>query len=309
MSRVRHLSRPAFTLIELLVVIAIIAILIGLLLPAVQKVREAAARTKCQNNLKQIGLGLHNYESQYRYFPAAGNARNQLGWHVDLLPFVELDNVYQQFDLTTAGAYTITPRRRELGQLRIGLYLCPSSRVERVLSTPPHSAHLPEFEPPTAAGSPPYTTHYYGNLGPKGTNPATGRPYDWDNRGDHGGFALQGFFKQEKPTHVADVSDGTSTTLAVGELSWANDVAGTRYRTWIRGCHNSVACSSAKNVVNAINTPGIAVFDDIAFGSMHPAGANFCMADGSVTFLSQNINLNVYRSLASRDGTEVAALP
>jgi prepilin-type N-terminal cleavage/methylation domain-containing protein/prepilin-type processing-associated H-X9-DG protein len=302
-------SRPGFTLIELLVVIAIIAILIGLLLPAIQKVREAANRARCTNNLKQIGLGLHNYESQHKAFPAAGERLNQLGWHVYLLPFIEQDNVYQQFDLTTSGAYTIAPRRRELGQLRIALYLCPSSQTEKTLTAAPHSAHLPEFEPPNANGSPPYTTHYYGVLGPKGTNPATGLAYDWDNRGSHGGFARQGLFKQETPTRVSEVTDGTSNTLAVGEISWVNHITGTRYRTWIRGCHNSTACSSARNVVNAINTPGIATFDDIAFGSHHPGGANFCMGDGSVHFLSQNINLNVYRSLASRNGTEVAALP
>ena len=300
--------RPGYTLIELLVVIAIIAILIGLLLPAIQKVREAANRAKCSNNLKQIGLGLHNIHDVNGGFPPAGERLNQLGWHVYLLPYVEQDNLFRQFNLTTSGAYTIAPGRRELGQVRMNLYLCPSSPRERPDNSGIHVGHPPEFEPPTS-GTPPYTTHYYGVLGPKGTNPATGQPYRWLNSGGHGGFAMQGVFQQEMRTRIADVTDGTSNSLAVGEISWVNNVSGTRYRTWIRGCHNSTACSSARNVVIAINTPGIATFDDISFGSMHPGGTHFAMADGSVHFVSQTISLGVYYSLASRDGGEVAALP
>jgi prepilin-type processing-associated H-X9-DG protein len=187
--------------------------------------------------------------------------------------------------------------------------LCPTATVERPINRSPHSVHLPEFEPPNANGSPPFTTHYYGVLGPKGTNPATGQPYGLLATGDHGGFGLQGVFQQEKPTRVLDVIDGTSLTLAVGEMSWTSEVTGTRYRTWIRGCHNSTACSSARNVNIAINTPGIQFFDDIAFGSMHPGGTHFALADGSVHFIAESINLGVYKSLASRDGGEVAALP
>ncbi|HXG10338.1 MAG TPA: DUF1559 domain-containing protein [Gemmataceae bacterium] len=304
-------QRPAFTLIELLVVIAIIGILVALLLPAVQKVREAANRAKCQNNLKQIGLALHNYVGQYGTFPAAvdiNSPTTQLGWHVYILPFIEQDNLYKQFNLNPGGAYTDNGRR-QFGQQKIDLYLCPSSRAQKTLTNPPHSAHNPEFEPPGAGGSPPFTTHYYGVLGPKGPNVAGGN-YAWDNVGAHGGLARQGVFQRAQRVRILEVIDGTSNTLAVGELSWVNEVSGTRYRTWIRGCgDNNQSCSSSKNVANGINTPGIEPYNDIAFGSMHPGGANFCMADGSVQFLSQGINLGVYKALASRDGSEVAALP
>jgi prepilin-type N-terminal cleavage/methylation domain-containing protein/prepilin-type processing-associated H-X9-DG protein len=298
----------AFTLIELLVVIAIIAVLIGLLLPAVQKVREAANRLRCQNNIKQLGLALHNYADVHGAFPAAGVKFNELSWHVYILPFIEQDSLYKRINLTTAGAFSIDGRR-EFGHQKIITYLCPSTYAERTLTNPPNSVNTPEFEPPTANGAPPYTTHYYGVLGPKGTNPVTGTTYLWVNTGDHGGFAQQGVFQREKRTRITEVIDGTSNTLALGELSWTNEISGTRYRSWIRGCENSIACASAKNVVNAINTPGIGTFDDIAFGSMHPGGGNFGMADGSVHFLTPDMNLGVYRSLASRNGGEVATLP
>src|SRR5881275_961349 len=99
----RHprLHRTAFTLIELLVVIAIIGILIGLLLPAVQKVREAANRMRCANNLKQLGLGLHNFHGAYGAFPKAGKLSNELSWHVFILPFMEQEALYRQFSFAT----------------------------------------------------------------------------------------------------------------------------------------------------------------------------------------------------------------
>src|SRR5256885_4261860 len=196
---VTRFRRSAFTLIELLVVIAIIAILIGLLLPAVQKVREAAARTKCQNNLKQIALGLHNYHDANGTFPkctapkdAAGTPVNLagVGWHVLLLPYVEQAALHAQFDLTAAG-YSGTnnyypnqtdgkARNQTLGGTLVSIYICPSATSFTSASAIDQ----------TAAGVRAYTTHYYGNAGPK---PSNGQPYHINTVSQaQGGLAADG---------------------------------------------------------------------------------------------------------------------
>ena len=101
------------------------------------------------------------------------------------------------------------------------------------------------------------------------------------------------------------MTDGTSNTIMLGELSWDNETTGTRYRSWVRGCESTPVCAGAKNITNAINTPSIATFNDIAMGSMHPGGASFCMGDGSVRFLRDAIPLGTYKSMASINGGEV----
>jgi prepilin-type processing-associated H-X9-DG protein len=149
-------------------------------------------------------------------------------------------------------------------------------------------------------------------MGPKGTNPVSGAPYRCKTAGSHGGFCEQGVFFQARTQNgrfgptigLHDVLDGTSNTLMVGEISWANDKTGTRYRSWVRGTNWDDWSNGCRNVANSINTPAIGTFNDIAFGSMHPGGANFCFTDGSVKFISQNVALGVYKSTASRNGGE-----
>ncbi len=302
-------SRPSgFTLIELLVVIAIIGILIALLLPAVQKVREAANRLSCQNNLKQIGLAMANYHDSAQAFPPGGVSMNETSWHVHLLPYLEQDALFRQFNLSP-GHYTDNggQGRNNLAANRIALYLCPSSPADKMLLNAPNNVNPPDL----INGQPPYTTHYYGVMGPKGTNPVTGQPYSSrDDDNGYGGFGTQGVFDCDSQTTIADITDGTSNTFLVGEVSWDNPFTGTRYRSWMRGCQNGGNgwIGGCRNVANGINTPQIALFNDIAFGSQHPGGANFVMCDGSVHFVRENINLGVLKAAASRNGGEVNQL-
>ncbi|MBA4063874.1 MAG: prepilin-type cleavage/methylation domain-containing protein [Isosphaera sp.] len=311
----RSTRSVGFTLIELLVVIAIIAVLIGLLLPAVQKVRESAARTKCQNNLKQIGLALHNYHDAFGALPRAGERRNELSWHVYVLPYLEQENLFREFDLATAGDYRGMRKNDPHGFRRMPGYLCPSSPRERAPTAAPHRVNSGEF----VGGQPPYTTHYYGIHGPKGTNPATGLAYPADASGSEGGFAKSGFFPRDTTTtaqdagrRLTDATDGTSSSILVGEMSWENNQTGTRYRTWVRGCDSSgsaepFVCAGTKNVVNRMNTYATNVFNDLAMGSQHAGGANFCFGDGTVRFLRESIPLDTYKALASINGGEVVS--
>ncbi len=302
-----HRSRRGFTLIELLVVIAIIAVLIGLLLPAVQKVREAAARMKCQNNLKQLALGCHNYHDATGSFIKAGESANQLSWNVYILPYIEQDNLFKTINTTLSGYYSDIGRNDPYGLTHVNAFTCPSSPLAKMGVGPNDNINDPDRVPGTAAGAPPWTAHYYGIMGPKGTNPVTNQPYIYQNIGAHGGFANQGMFQKDKATKLATIIDGTSNTMMIGEMSWVNDITGTRYRSWMRGLSdrtNDYWNNGCRNIINALNTPSVATFNDVSMGSQHTQGANFAFADGSIHFLLDSINLTTYRALASRDGGE-----
>jgi prepilin-type N-terminal cleavage/methylation domain-containing protein/prepilin-type processing-associated H-X9-DG protein len=289
--------RPGFTLIELLVVIAIIAILIGLLLPAVQKVREAAARLQCQNNLKQIGVALHNYHGVNGRFPQGvkTGTGNLLSFHVYILPYMEQETAFnqlnqnQQYDSATNLA---------VGLVKIPCYLCPTANQ---LYTQYGSGEW-------SGGQMTYTTHYYGVAGPIGTNPATGAVYQTLTT-DQGNEATQGVLGMGSKVRLTDIKDGSSNTLMLGEMSW-NDA--NYYRVWTRGTYSdaqdrdTTCCRNVKYTMKSTPYDGSDNANNTSFGSEHTGnGANFCMADGSVRWIGAEINLTTYLAIASYNGGEV----
>jgi hypothetical protein len=295
------------------VVIAIIGILIALLLPAVQAAREAARRIRCASNLRQLATALHNYEVAHGCLPPGALSANQLGWRVFILSYIEQTSLYSRFSFA-AGPFDGDPNNegpnKNLFALnRIDTFLCPS--VERVMATHGTSTLLD--------GRQTYTAHYSGVAGPTGNDPR-GVPYPWKADSPApgtGGFALSGVFLVDCSVRMAEITDGASNTLAIGEIAMPESTTygpagGGDGASWVRGFghrgnySNPQGTSSCKNVVYGINMPNPTAtdFNSDPFSSLHPGGADFAKCDGSVVFLSEDIDLTVYKSTASRDSGE-----
>lgn len=311
----RLFRRHGFTLVELLVVIAIIGVLIGLLLPAIQAAREAARRLQCTNNLKQLALAMHNYHDSRGVFPPGCRSLNNLSWNCYILPYIEQKQLYERFKRygtfekgTYNGGHNNEGQNKQnlLALTRVDAFFCPSS-INDIMATHPTST-------PTKPDRKTYTSHYYGVAGPIGTNPRTGKAYEVARAGDSwGGFALQGMLTVNSTTRLKDVSDGTSNTLLLGEIGGGDKA------NWVRGIGldgtsdplkggGPRGMSSCKNVKNALNLPITTVFNNISFSSEHPGGVNFARADGSVDFYFEDIDMHVYKALASRNGGETMEL-
>ncbi len=310
--RCRPLQRPAFTLVELLVVIAIIGILVGLLLPAVQAAREAARRMQCSNNLKQIGLALHNYHDSYRKFPRSnmwwngnsnGNPRQPdvvdsrgHSWRAMILPFIEQTAVFEQIDWTRPVSDNFTLGPADISNLQIArqpmsIYLCPSDPYGEV--TKAGNQYLWSnwaFPNASPREEPVGVTCYKGITGAGYDQIFSDFPYP------------QAMFDRRRgPTlKMRDVIDGTSNTLFVGEISpeWY------AWPSWI-SWHAPMSTQRAPNHVHRLYLRRIGARTASQHGwtsgfsanSFHPGGVHFLMVDGSVQFLTESIDLAIYQQL------------
>ena len=295
-------SRRGFTLIELLVVIAIIAILIALLLPAVQQAREAARRTECKNNLKNIGLALHNYHDTNGAFPA-GNLTNWNGsmhygygwtWHSKILPFLEQNNLYDAVSNvigTDSGGTGNTEQRLAGRDTVLTMFQCPSHPTGNL----------------NYSGQGGYQISCYNGV--CGSNTFNDDHTDGQNdiayRGD-------GMFFLNSAIGMRDVTDGTTNTYFVGEVQTklsASMPGGDRHYCFSAGGDSNPPTDISEYLIgmetdatwgDPINSGGAE-----AAGSYHPGGCHFLMVDGSTRFVSENINLSNYRAHSTRSGGEV----
>ncbi|MEO2088406.1 MAG: DUF1559 domain-containing protein [Gemmataceae bacterium] len=313
MHRRANLVRHAFTLIELLVVIAIIAILIGLLLPAVQKVREAASRMKCQNNLKQIALATHNYHDATQLFPYAvldrqpnETVNTYATGLILVLPYLEQDAVAKRWN-------PALPRNDSSTEASLGY--SNASLQKRPIPT----YTCPTMTPPSSPLGGTEDRGYCSYLFSAGTQDAALQPY-WSYYGLPAPPAWTGVVipnesaattpvsPNKQPNNMASITDGTSNTFLVGETDFTpRGVPSTTYGgVWAFG-YIGYAWGTTFHPFNKHNwltteTPYG------AFRSQHPGGANFALADGSVRFVRDSISKTTYDAFGTRAGGEVATL-
>ncbi|CAN5552634.1 DUF1559 domain-containing protein [soil metagenome] len=307
-------SRFAFTLIELLVVIAIIAVLIGLLLPAVQKVRESASRIKCINNLKQVGLAMHSYHSAFNRFPAGSNCTGlntcYENWAISILPNMEQDNLA---NLYVAGALNESPLNVTVRTTQVKMYVCPTDPQQLTAINPSAGPGAGQLYLPSS----------YRGMGGlmDGANA-------WDRYDSVGASVLvaNGHFSWRGPLHVTNanvglgaekitsISDGTSSTILVGEYL-TTSIASQSHRVFWAYAYWEWSLGAASQTTSGGTAPYILYtdYDKCAlldtnggksackrgFSSLHQNVINFVMCDGSTKSISNRINMRTFEAMAT----------
>ena len=327
-------SRPrGFTLIELLMVIAIIAILIALLLPAVQQAREAARRTQCRNNLKQLGLALHNYHDAHKVFPPGSVGSNTslytCSWLVLILPYVDQATVYNKYNFVSYGGYTVN--NAMLRGVVIPGFRCPTNSLPDGMSVYSNSPDvmIPDYvgitgavmpDGSSAGGSSAVRTMTYGHIASNGTLVPNAR------------------------INMAKLVDGSSNTFMVGEQCkrWVTSAGGSYISYDMRGgyyfgfamgaysntvgipadgwsgdmpsCmvttikhpvgHNIPSSTTSDGIMNSAGAGYRS--QNVGVGSDHAGGVHMLRCDGSVQFVSENVSMQTFRNYCIRDDGNVA---
>ena len=321
-SNSRHNASKGFTLVELLVVLAIIGILVGLLLPAVQAAREAARRMQCANNLKQMALALHNYESAHRTFPPgfisrvtgtwSGQGNDPIpeagpGWSffAMILPNMELTSLHGSIDFRLP---IVSPANQAARSTKVPAYQCPSDAWNEPVALWPNSLGIRDLA----------HSSYIGCLG--GGNPANAPRYT----ALYEETPFNGMFHRNQPVKHAHITDGTSNTIGLGERAsmfapngWAGVIpnAQTVFSPTIALSRSQTVGQTTRPAITMATVhvrsggPNAPTGSPGGFWSPHSGGCLFLLMDGSTHTISTTVDMQVYRAMAGRNDGQIIALP